>query len=311
MTIDAKFAAIGECMIELRHTDANTLVMNTAGDTFNTAIYLARYRHPLHLSVDYMTALGDDPYSNMMLVAWQQEGVGTDLVQQLPDRLPGLYLVRTDNHGERKFYYYRSQAAAREMFRGPKTSTILNALLHYNYLYLSGISLAILDSQSRQQLLQLLQQAKKSGAHISFDTNYRRILWETQTIAQEQIKQALSYATVALVTFEDEQKLWGDKSLQQSAERLHQWGVAEVVIKIGAEGCFLSHSGGQEYLTAKKVTQVVDTTAAGDAFNSGYLAGRIKGFSPLEAADCGQRIAAIVISYPGAIIPQEAMPVLF
>jgi len=56
---------------------------------------------------------------------------------------------------------------------------------------------------------------------------------------------------------------------------------------------------------------VVDTTAAGDSFNAGYLAARWQQYSPIEAARYGHALASCVIQYPGAIIPQSQMPVLF
>jgi len=49
----------------------------------------------------------------------------------------------------------------------------------------------------------------------------------------------------------------------------------------------------------------VDTTAAGDSFNAGYLSARLNGQSPIEAAHLGQQIASIVVQHPGAIVPRE------
>jgi len=56
--------------------------------------------------VDYVTVLGDDPYSDAMLAFWHAEGISTEHVARLPGRLPGLYLIRTDAQGERTFYNY-------------------------------------------------------------------------------------------------------------------------------------------------------------------------------------------------------------
>lgn len=306
-----KFAAIGECMIELRHANAHNLDMGMGGDTFNVALYLARYRDALSLSVDYVTALGDDPYSSMMLESWQQEGIGTQWVQCLKDMLPGLYLIRTDERGERKFYYYRSQSAARKMFYGPKIKAITKKLERYQHLYTSGIPLAVLDTKSRKQLLELLRKAKKNGASISFDTNYRPILWENKATAKKVMTAALKLADRALVTFDDEQKLFGDKTPEQCAKRLHKFGVKEVVIKLGEKGCFISAAGQQQYVPAEKVTNVVDTTAAGDSFNAAYLAGRMTGLNCIDAGRLGHRLAAKVVQFKGAIIPKKEMPVLF
>ncbi|MGR6980359.1 PfkB family carbohydrate kinase [Testudinibacter sp. P27/CKL/0425] len=61
------------------------------GDTLNTAIYLSRLLRAKNAEVHYVTALGQDSFSEQMLANWQQEGIRTELVQQLPDKLPGLY----------------------------------------------------------------------------------------------------------------------------------------------------------------------------------------------------------------------------
>src|SRR5688500_14536161 len=107
MNTKRQFAAIGEAMIELSHQTERQLNMNFGGDTINVSIYLARYAQYVHVQINYVTALGADPYSNMMLQQWQQEDINTQLVLQLPHKLPGLYLIRTNEKGERTFYFYR------------------------------------------------------------------------------------------------------------------------------------------------------------------------------------------------------------
>ena len=107
-----RLAALGECMIELRHAGANDFVQGFSGDTLNTAIYLSRLLGADDARVDYVTALGDDPYSERMIAAWRAEGLGTNLVARLPGRLPGLYVIRTDSKGERSFHYWRGESAS-------------------------------------------------------------------------------------------------------------------------------------------------------------------------------------------------------
>ncbi len=102
-------ACIGECMIELTQGTGNQLTRGFGGDTLNTAVYLAR----LGMSVDYVTALGDDPFSDEMIAAWQVEGIGTGRVLRIAGKMPGLYAIRTNTAGERSFYYWRDSSAAR------------------------------------------------------------------------------------------------------------------------------------------------------------------------------------------------------
>ena len=77
MTENSRFAAIGECMIELCDQAQTTVAFG--GDSYNTTAYLARLGKGRGLSADYITALGDDPYSDEMIATWRGEGVGTDL----------------------------------------------------------------------------------------------------------------------------------------------------------------------------------------------------------------------------------------
>ena len=109
-----KAACIGECMIELRQTTGTGLARGYGGDTLNTAVYLSR----LGVQTDYITALGDDPFSDEMVAGWNAEGVGTGHVARLPGKLPGLYVIQTDAAGERRFYHWRENSAAR-MLDGP------------------------------------------------------------------------------------------------------------------------------------------------------------------------------------------------
>src|SRR5262245_33491447 len=98
-----RVASIGECMIELRHAQGGAqgglYARGYGGDTLNTAVYLAR----LGVDIDYITALGDDALSEEMIAGWKAEGVGTKRVHRLAGKLPGLYLIQTDEKGERKF----------------------------------------------------------------------------------------------------------------------------------------------------------------------------------------------------------------
>ena len=104
-----RVVAIGEVMVELARGGDNRFGMGCGGDTFNTAIYLAR----AGIDVGYATALGDDPYSDAIVSLASAEGIKTDLMLRVPGREPGLYIIETDNKGERRFTYWRDQAPAR------------------------------------------------------------------------------------------------------------------------------------------------------------------------------------------------------
>lgn len=302
-----RVASLGECMIELRHRTATDLDLAYGGDSLNTAVYLARLTRGREVEVNYVTALGDDAYSDAMLAMWQAEGIDCDLVARLPGRQPGLYTIRTDAHGERSFTYWRSASAARDMLRHDHAEQVATALAEIDLLYASGITLSILDPHQRAKLFALADRIRARGGRVAFDGNFRPAGWPNRDDARTAFEAMLQRTDIALPTLDDEQALFGDDDAAACADRLHNLGVAEVAIKQGAAGCLLSSAAFTGAVPAEPVSEVVDSTAAGDSFNAGYLATRLLGAEPRPAAQLGNRVAARVIAQRGAVIPADAM----
>ena len=84
-------------------------------------------------------------------------------------------------------------------------------------------------------------------------------------------------------------------------------GIREIVIKEGSNGAFIRSGANEFHVPVPERVSPLDTNAAGDSFNAGYLAARCKGASEQEAALAGHRLAAKVITHRGAIIPAQAM----
>ncbi|HLZ67620.1 MAG TPA: sugar kinase [Aliidongia sp.] len=299
--------AIGECMIELSDRGQGTLGLGYAGDTLNTALYLKRTAGA-RLAVDYLTALGDDPYSDSMLAFWQAEGIGTDSVARLPGKLPGLYMIRTDPAGERRFHYWRSAAAAKLMFEAAETMALGECIAAADLALFSGITLSILSDAGRDRFFEVLAAARAAGTVIAYDGNYRPAGWPDAEAARTCFRRFLKLVDVALPSIDDEANLFGPGDARAVAARLHDLGVAEVVVKQGEAGSLLSIDGAEETVPVENLVKPLDTTAAGDSFNAGYLAGRLTGLAPAEAARFGGRVAAAVIQHRGAIIPLDATP---
>lgn len=305
-----KIAVIGECMIELSQRGSD-MSRGFGGDTLNTAVYIARQVSPQALRVDYVTALGKDSFSNEMIAAWHSEALHTDLIQRLDNKLPGLYVIETDPSGERTFWYWRNDAAARFWLDGDRSAEICQRLAHYDYLYLSGISLAILSPQSREKLYVLLANCRANGGKVIFDNNYRPRLWQSREEAQAAYRTMLSFTDIAFLTLDDETLLWGEADCATVIERTRTAGVGEIVIKRGADACVVdTGTGPQLEIPAVRLpaASIVDTTAAGDSFSAGYLAIRLTGGSAEAAARRGHLTASTVIQHRGAIIPLSAMP---
>jgi 2-dehydro-3-deoxygluconokinase len=293
---------VGECMVELRHLDDRTLRLGFAGDTYNTAVYLRRVAAELDvaLEVGYLTGLGDDDYSVAMREAWRLEGIA-DRSLQLPGRTAGLYAIRTTATGERRFTYWRNQSAASEAFRGRDWCRALEG----DVVHLSGITLQLTSPPSRETLMARLAELRATGTWVSFDTNYRPAGWSSADEAAAAMDGVCSVADVVLASREDETLLHGSHAPDASVRRIAGLGAGEVVLRDGSAGAYVGVDGDLEHIAARRVEQVVDTTAAGDAFAGGYLAARLAGRPPTLAADLATGVAAVVIQHPGAITPPD------
>jgi 2-dehydro-3-deoxygluconokinase len=300
--------SVGECMVELSRGSDGRYGLAFGGDTFNTAVYLAR----AGVAVAYATRLGDDPYSAGILDVAAAEGVATGLIGRSAGRMPGLYLIETSDVGERTFWYWRDRAPAREVFEAPEASVVLEAMAAARMIYFSGTTLSLYTPRGLDIFEAGLKAARARGAQIAMDSNFRPRGWGGDLgRARETFRRFWSLADIAMPTFDDEQALWQDAAPAQTADRLRAVGVREVVVKNGPEGAFVRRATGDEWIGCPDVVQPIDTTAAGDSFNAAYLAARLRGAEPAAAAVAGHRLAAVVIRHRGAIVPKTATAAVF
>lgn len=294
-------ASIGECMLELSGRTDSDWRMGFAGDTFNTlwALHALSDDRP----AAYVSAFGDDPFSRDQIGFFAQNGIGIGSSPVIAGARPGLYAI-TLTGAERSFTYWRSDAAARQLASDP--AALAKSLENQALVYFSGITLAILDESARAALLAAVANARSSGNLIAFDPNYRPRLWSARQEAQGAILKALAVTDIALPTFPDEKMLFGDDAPQATAERFARL-VGEVVVKNGEEPAMVLAEGEIERVAAVHVASPVDTTGAGDSFNGAYLAARLAGDAPVEAARRAHRVAAAVVEVRGALAPFETL----
>jgi 2-dehydro-3-deoxygluconokinase len=294
---------IGEAVIEFVRGGDGRFGLSCAGDTFNTAVYLAR----AGIDASFATALGDDPYSDAILALAAAEGVATDLVLRLRGRLPALAVVDTDPAGNRRSCDWRGQSPARELFELPDWGRVAEGLTKCTLVYFSGITLSLYSNTGLGRFLALIEMARQQGVKIAFDGNFRPRGWRgdlsrTRTVFME----ALKRVDMALPAYDDEAVLWGDPSPEATVARLEAFGVPEIVVKNGPNSALVAAGGRQEFVPVPEVVVPVDPTAAGDSFNAGYIAARLRGKPPSEAAAAAHELAAEVIRHRGALMPRAA-----
>ena len=295
--------SIGEAVIELIRGGDGRFGIGCAGDTFNVAVYLAR----AGVDAAFATALGDDPYSDAIAALAAAEGVAGDLLLRLRGRLPGLALIDTDTAGARHHYDWRGKSPARELFELPDWRRVADGLIKAKLVYFSGITLSLYSNTGLGRLLALIEMARQQGVKVAFDGNFRPRGWRgdlsrTRTVFME----ALKRVDIALPAYDDEAVLWGDPSPEATVERLQAFGIAEIVVKNGPNSALVAAGGQREFIPVPEVVVPVDTTAAGDSFNAGYIAARLSGKGPAEAAAAAHHLAAQVIRHRGALMPRSA-----
>ncbi|MBT9470571.1 MAG: sugar kinase [Pseudomonadota bacterium] len=296
---------IGECMVELREAQGGLYRRGYAGDTYNTAVYLKRSAPDL--DVQFATATGDDPLSQSMREAWRAEGVGDDLAFQTPGKRPGLYLIETDPHGERRFQYWRGESAARNWLQELSAAGGLARLAGADLVYLSGISLAILAPADRARALDLLHALRGQVGLIAFDPNLRPALWPSLSVAREVFEEAVGVADILLPSRQDLELLYDVDEPGLQMMLLLDRGAREVALTAEDTGCLVRHAETMTHIDAIKVEAVIDTSGAGDSFNGAYLAARLQGHGPLAAARAGLALAAQVVAHPGAVVPKSSL----
>lgn len=300
MTITAQsIMTIGECMVELSPREDGAFNRNFAGDTFNTAWYLRRLL-PGGVSVDYCSAVGTDRISDRMLGFMNDAGIGTRHVGRVASRTVGLYMIELDN-GERSFIYWRERSAAKLL--AEDRGRLAAAIAGKSLLLFSGITLAILSPEHRRTLLEVLGEARANGASIAFDPNMRLRLWPDAGEMCAAISEAAAVADIVLPSFDEDGPNFGDTTPEATIARYRAAGVRTVVVKNGA-GLVVAEDEAEGRVTYQPVpvSDVVDTTAAGDSFNAGFLKARLDGLPMVEAIENGAMLSAQVIRQRGALV---------
>lgn len=286
-------------MLELSQ-EGSSWQLGYGGDTLNMAVHCAR----LGLSCAYLTALGDDPFSKEMRRQLETEGLDTSLVLTDASRPTGLYAIATDEAGERSFTYWRRQSAASALARQHGFDAAAARCLDATLFFFSLISLAVLPETDRAILLDLASRVRDAGGLVAFDGNYRARLWDQQDAAMHWRSAAASISDFGFPSFDDERELGGFNSAEAIAEHWRCAGAREVIVKLGSLGCLLNDG---EIVAPNPVIDAVDTSGAGDAFDAGYLAARLRGEPEQVAAARGNRLAGWVVGRRGAIPPADAL----
>jgi 2-dehydro-3-deoxygluconokinase len=294
---------VGEPLIELLEEPVGTIRHGFGGDALNLAVYLARESAELHVML--ASAVGDDLDSDALLSLCRAEGVDHAHIRRMAGATLGMYRVTVDRSGERSFEYRRSQSSFRGALDGDGALPDHAAV---DVLCFSGITVAVLHDTGRRNLLEYATAVHGSGGMIVYDPNHRPALWGDRATAVGWTQRIAPLADLVLASVDDGRELAGREAAAEIAAVFREMGALEVVVTDGPRPCGIAFDGRVEEVEVQPAPRVIDTTAAGDAFDAGYLASRLHGSDPVASAAAGHRLAARVVAHRGAIVPMNPRP---
>ena len=171
-----------------------------------------------------------------------------------------LAFVSLNEKGERTFSFARKPGADTCLTKEEVNLELIkkSKIFHFG-------SLSLTNNPSKEALLYALEKAKEMKKIISYDPNYRPLLWENRDIAVKEMRDVVKYADIIKISDEETELLTGYKEPEKAALKLIEQGISLVFITLGSEGSFLKTKDFQIRVKSKKCN-VVDTTGAGDAF---------------------------------------------
>ena len=293
-----KILSVGECMAEFSPDEQfGKFNLGFAGDTFNTAWYIANNHADVNSA--YFSKVGDDELSDQMLKFMSDNQVDTRYITTVAGSTIGLYLISLVN-GERTFSYWRNKSAA--TFLGQNVDDVGNAMKKQDMIYFSGITLAILDQNSRENLFSCLKSARRAGKKIAFDPNLRPKLWNDKKEMCDVIMAGANLSDIILPSFEDEATWFSDADPMSTLARYQNVGAETVVVKnAGDPVSFWSQHGTGTYLV-ESVEKIIDSTAAGDSFNAEILVGLLREIPLADAINNAANLAKKVLMGQGALV---------
>ncbi|MGO5022933.1 carbohydrate kinase family protein [Lawsonibacter sp. LCP25S3_G6] len=259
--------ALGESLIDFTPSGRNELGMplfsqNPGGAPANVLAMHAK----LGGRTAFIGKVGQDDFGLFLQCSMEQAGIDCSGLQKDAHVPTTLAFVHLDEKGDRSFTFYRDPGADLMLRQEEVPEALLTCcrMFHFGSVSLTG-------EPCRSTTIWAAQQARKAGALISYDPNYRPFLWEREETAKTVILDALPLVDLLKVSEEEMVLLTGKTDLEQGAAQLLAMGPAAVFVTRGEAGVYFQTPAGSGRVAAFDV-RAVDTTGAGDAFLGALLA---------------------------------------
>lgn len=258
--------ALGELLIDFTPTgisDRGNLCFeeNPGGAPANVLASMAK----LDKKCAYIGMVGNDQFGIFLRDVLRKNDIDVTGLKFSRTANTTLAFVHLDSKGERSFVFYRNPGA---------DMMLTSDDIDYNLIKQAKIfhfgSISMTNEPSRSATLTAVKFAKKNNLIISYDPNYRPLLWPSKEQAVTIMKSGLKFTDIVKVSEEELELLTGTNDLVNGSSILYEMGIRIALITLGSKGCFYRYPGGTGTVSAFNV-QAIDTNGAGDAFLGGVL----------------------------------------
>jgi fructokinase len=263
-----KVLCIGEALIDMICTDVNVSLSNgqhflkkAGGAPANVAAAIAA----LGGKVTMAAKVGDDPFGQQLIELLENTGVDTSFMIKDPAHFTTFAFVSLMNDGERDFYFNRG--ADKELTTYDLAALNLKeySIVHF------GSATAFLPGPLQSTYLDLLAKAKQADCLISFDPNYRHLLFQNNSVYFiQQCSAFIEGCNFFKLSDEEALLITGADTVALAAASLRKKTKAIFAITLGKEGTLLCIGDHLEIIKSIPI-QAVDATGAGDAFVGAVL----------------------------------------
>ncbi|MBE7035301.1 MAG: carbohydrate kinase [Ruminococcaceae bacterium] len=303
--------SMGEALIDftdigLSQNGMKIFEQNPGGAPANVACACAK----LGLKTAFLGKVGNDMHGDFLIETLKACGVSTDYTLQTDEAFTTLAFVKLSPDGDRSFSFARKGSADTRLCADEIPDALLGAadILHFG-------SLSLTDEPVKTATLSAVTRARENGCLISYDPNYRPLLWSSEAAAIEAMRSVVPMVDIMKLSDNETELLCDTTDIETAADHLHQQGVKLVLLTCGGDGALISCQGSKVFVPAAQA-QVVDTTGAGDSFLGGFLYKLCSEnnasclITPAQAEDFGafaNRVAGFCVGKRGAI---PALPTL-
>ncbi|TCL76487.1 fructokinase [Hydrogenispora ethanolica] len=213
----------------------------------------------------FLGMVGQDQFGTFLRKVLRENGVDDRGLKQTTSAPTTLAFVHLDPLGDRSFSFYRKPGADLMIRAEDLDDEIIKngKIFHFS-------SLSLTDEPARSATRKAVQFAKEHGLLISFDPNYRPLLWNHIAAAREQIRSVLPYVDIIKVSEEELELITDTADLEKGSAMICEQGIDVVFVTLGPAGCFYRYPPGTGRVDGFTVP-TIDTTGAGDAFLGGVL----------------------------------------